>query len=189
MNICIPYLVLFRTIETSLTCPWIWVQCRRRCMKGIMKTRWSLPKTFASFSATLKRTHLTRNHRWSSTPAIKKSTVAIAEKSLTKSRSFTMTSFVLPPDLHHDPQLVGLLWKKHHLHHLRLQVCHSEWTAGSSETQLQGPIAQWRQLPAYQSIPQVPSLIHKPHSANDLFFHSSMHRVSAAPGNISHVLH
>lgn len=56
---------LFRTIGTSSTLPWIWVRCQKRWWQGITKTRWSLPKTSASFSATLKHTHPTRNHRWS----------------------------------------------------------------------------------------------------------------------------
>lgn len=58
-------------------------------------------------------------------------------------------------DLHHDPHPVSFLREEHHHHHLRLQVCHSERTTDSAEANLQEEIAQWRQLPAYQPIPQV----------------------------------
>lgn len=53
-----------RTTGTSLTRQWTWEQCRRHCMKGIMKTQWSSPKMSVSFSATLKRTRQTRNPKY-----------------------------------------------------------------------------------------------------------------------------
>lgn len=59
-------------------------------MKGIMKTPWSSPKTFVSFSATPKHTRRTRNHRH-----VKKWLCIFSyEKKSEKIRSLTMTLLV-----------------------------------------------------------------------------------------------
>lgn len=138
------WMFFFRITGTSLTHPWIWARCQRPCMKAITKTQWSLPKTFASFSATLRRTRPTRSPRLRSCTALKKAVLCWWLQYL----HLHLFSFSRRPDLCHDPQLVGLLWKEHHLHHLGLQVGHSEWAAHTTETQLQGQITKWRQLTA-----------------------------------------